>query len=100
MQALLYFIFNVVIIIVLPLNIIGSEQIKKIAKLPYVWPVYIYRKIISVKLIKDIYTGSYIYILISLKLLVSNKIYKVLIDLIFHSYVALMVVNKVYLLAN
>jgi len=44
--------------------------------------------------------GSYIYILISLELLVSNKLYKVLIDPIFRSYVALIVVNKVYLLTN
>ena len=53
--------------------------------------MYIYRKTISVKLIKDIYIGSYIYILISPKLLVSDKLYKVLIDLIFYSYIALIV---------
>jgi hypothetical protein len=44
--------------------------------------------------------GSYIYILISLELLVSNKLYKVLIDPTFYSYIALIVVNKVYLLTN
>ena len=57
-------------------------------------------KTISVKLIKDICIGSYIYILISLELLVSNKLYKVLIDLIFYSYIALIVVNKIHLLTN
>jgi len=44
--------------------------------------------------------GSYIYILISLKLLVSNKLYKVLVDPMFRSYIALIVVDKVHLLAN
>ena len=44
--------------------------------------------------------GSYIYILISLELLVSNKMYKVLIDLIFYFYIAFVVVNKVHLLIN
>jgi len=32
---------NAVIIIILPFNAIGLEQVKKIAKLPYVQPVYI-----------------------------------------------------------
>ena len=40
-QALLYFIPNAVIIIILPLNVIGSEQVKKIIKLLYIRPVYI-----------------------------------------------------------
>ena len=44
--------------------------------------------------------GSYIYIFISPEFLISNKIYKVLIDLIFYSYIALVVVNKVHLFIN
>jgi len=44
--------------------------------------------------------GSYIYILISLELLVSNKLHKVLVNPIFYSYIALIVVNKVHLLTN
>jgi len=91
---------NTVIIILLLLNTIRLEQVGKIAKLSYIQPVHIYRKTISIKLIEDIYTGSYTYILISLKLLVNNKLYKVLIDLIFYSYIALIVVDKVYLLIN
>ena len=55
---------------------------------------------ISAKLIKDIYIGSYIYILISLELLVSDRLYKILIDLIFYSHIALVVVNEVHLLIN
>ena len=41
MQALPCLIPNAVVIIVLPLNVIGSEQIKKIAKLPYVRLVHV-----------------------------------------------------------
>ena len=55
---------------------------------------------ISIKLIKDICMGSYIHILISLKLLVSNRLYKVLIDPIFYSYIAFVVVDEVYLLTD
>ena len=44
--------------------------------------------------------GNYIYIFISLELLVSDKLHKVLIDLIFYFYVAFIIVNKIYLLAN
>ena len=44
--------------------------------------------------------GSYIYILISPELLVSNRLHKVLVDPIFRSHVALVVVDEVHLLAN
>ena len=44
--------------------------------------------------------GSYIYILISLELLVSDKLHKVLINSVFLFHVTLVVVNKVYLLTN
>lgn len=40
-QALLYLVPNAVIIIVLPLNVIRLEQVKKIIKLPYIRPIYI-----------------------------------------------------------
>ena len=58
------------------------------------------KKTISAKLIKDIYIGSYTHILISLELLVSDKMYKVLIDPIFCSHIALIVVDEVHLLTN
>ena len=44
--------------------------------------------------------SSYTHILISPKLLVSNKLHKVLIDPMFRSHIALVVVDKVHLLAN
>ena len=59
-----------------------------------------WEKTISAKLIKDICTSSYTHILISLELLVSDKLYKVLINPIFHSHVAFVVVDEIHLLAN
>ncbi|OCK90892.1 uncharacterized protein K441DRAFT_731042, partial [Cenococcum geophilum 1.58] len=100
MQALPCLVPNAVVIIVLPLNAIGSEQVKKIAKLPYVRPVHVWEKTISAELIEDIRTGSYTHILISPELLVSDKLHKVLIDPIFRSHVALVVVDEVHLLAD
>ena len=41
MQALLYLVPNAVIIIILPLNVIRLEQVKKITKLLYIRPIYI-----------------------------------------------------------
>ena len=41
MQALPCLIPNAVIIIILPLNAIRSEQVKKITKLPYIRPIYV-----------------------------------------------------------
>ena len=40
-QVLPYLIPNAVIIIILLLNAIGLEQVKKIIKLPYIQPIYI-----------------------------------------------------------
>ena len=42
MQALPCLIPNAVVIIVLLLNVIGSEQEKKIAKLLYIQPIYVW----------------------------------------------------------
>lgn len=67
---------------------------------PYVRPVHVWGKTISAELIEDIRTGSYTHILISPELLVSDKLHKVLIDPIFHSHVALVVVDEVHLLAD
>ena len=57
-------------------------------------------KTISAELIEDIRTGSYTHILISPELLVSDKLHKVLIDPVFRSHVALVVVDEVHLLAD
>ena len=47
-----------------------------------------------------IYTGKYIYILVSLELLVSKKFHKILTNPTFYLYIKLVVINEVYLVAN
>ena len=89
-----------VVIIILLLNTISLEQKVKIKELPRIRPVYIYAKIISVYLLQEIRIRVYTYILISLELLVSKRFYKTLTNPAFRVYISLVVINKVYLMAN
>ena len=89
-----------VVIIILLLNIIGTEQKVKIKELPKIKPVYVYAKIISARLLREIRIRVYTYILISLELLVSKRFYKTLTNPTFRAYVSLIVINEVYLVAN
>ena len=97
---MLYLLRALVVIIILLLNIIGIEQKVKIKELPRIRPVYVYAKIISVRLLREIRIRVYTYILISLELLVSKRFYKTLTNPTFRAYVSLIVINKVYLIAN
>ena len=87
-------------IIILPLNIIGVEQKVKIKELPGIKLVYIYAETISVYLLGEIHIKVYTYILISLKLLVHKKFYKIFIYPTFRIHVGLVVINEVYLVAD
>ena len=89
-----------VVIIILLLNIIGIEQKVKIKELPRIRPVYIYKEIISKYLLGEIRIRVYTYILISLELLARKKLYKILTYPTFRVYISLVVINKVYLIAN
>ena len=89
-----------VVIIILPLNAISAEQKVKIKELLGIRPVYIYTKIISIYLLQEIRIGVYTYILILPELLVSKRFYKTLINPTFHAHIGLVVINKVYLMAN
>ena len=89
-----------VVIIILLLNIISLEQKVKIKELPKIRPVYIYAKIISICLLREIRIRVYTYILISLELLVSKRFYKTLTNPTFYVYIRLVVINKVHLIAN
>ena len=88
------------VIIILLLNAISAEQKVKIKELPRIRPVYVYKEIISKRLLEEIYIRVYIYILISLELLARKKLYKILTYPTFHAYISLVVINKVYLIAN
>ena len=95
-----YLLQALVVIIILLLNIISAEQKVKIKELPRIRLVYVYTKIISTHLLREIRIGVYTYILISLELLVGKRFYKTLTNPTFYAYVSLIVINEVYLVAN
>ena len=89
-----------VVIIILLLNIISIEQKVKIKELSRIRLVYVYKEIISKYLLGEIRIRVYTYILISLELLARKKLYKILTYPTFCTHVSLVVINKVYLIAN
>ena len=95
-----YLFQALVVIIILLLNIISMEQKVKIKELPRIRPVYIYTEIISARLLREIRIRVYTYILILLELLVSKRFYRTLTNPAFYTYISLVVINKVYLIAN
>ena len=95
-----YLLRALVVIIILPLNVISVEQKVKIEELPRIRLVYIYKEIISKHLLGEIRIRVYTYILISLELLARKKLYKILTYPTFRVYIGLVVINKVYLIAN
>ena len=95
-----YLLQALVVIIILLLNIISVEQKVKIKELSRIRPVYIYAEIISVYLLQEIRIRVYTYILISLELLVSKRFYKTITNPAFRVYISLVVINKIYLIAN
>ena len=97
---MLYLLRALVVIIILLLNAISIEQKVKIKELPRIRPVYVYTKIISARLLREIRIRVYIHILILLELLVSKRFYKTLTNPAFRIYIGLVVINKVYLIAN
>ena len=97
---MLCLLWALVVIIILLLNTISTEQKVKIKELPRIRAVYIYTKTISVRLLQEIRIRVYTYILISLELLASKRFYKTLTNPAFRAYISLIVINKVYLIAN
>ena len=97
---MLYLYQASVVIIILLLNAIGVEQKVKIKELPRIRPVYIFTKIISTRLLQEIRIKVYTYILILLEILVNKRFYKIFINPTFRAHVGLVIINKVYLVAN
>ena len=97
---MLYLLQALVVIIILLFNIISIKQKVKIKELPRIRPVYIYKEIISKRLLGEIRIRVYTYILISLELLARKKLYKILTNPTFRIYIGLVVINKVHLIAN
>ena len=97
---MLYLLRALVVIIILLLNIISIEQKVKIKELPRIRPVYVYKEIISKRLLGEIRIRVYTHILISPELLTREKFHKILTHPTFRAYVSLVVINKVHLIAN
>ena len=89
-----------IVIIILPLNAIGMEQKAKIKELFRIRLVYIFTKTISAYFLREIYIRVYTYILILLEILVSKKFYKIFTNPTFCAHVGLVIINKVYFMAN
>ena len=97
---MLYFYWALVVIIILPLNAISAEQKVKIKEFPKTRLVYIFTKTISAYFLQEICIKVYTYILILPEILVSKRFYKILTNPTFRAYVGLVVINKVYFIAN
>jgi|SRR6266702_3234249 len=97
---MLYLLWALVVIIILLFNAIGVEQKAKIKEFLRIKLVHLFTKTISVCLLWEICIGVYTYILILPELLVGRKFYKTLTNPTFYMYVGLVVIDKVYLVAN
>ena len=102
MQAIPLLIRASVAIIVLPLNVIGEEQLLKIRAILGANPVFIYAEVIKAytDILKHIKAGQFTHILVSLELLLSKRFHYILTWPAFRSHVFLVVINKCYLVAN
>jgi len=89
-----------VVIIILLLNAISTEQKVKIKELPGTRLVYINADTISTHLLGEIRIRVYTHILILLELLVRKKLHKILTHPTFYIHVGLVIINKVHLIAN
>jgi len=97
---MLYLLQALIIIIILLFNVINIKQKAKIKKLFKIRPVYLFVKIISTHFLQEICIRVYTYILISLKLLITKRFHKTLINPTFRVYIGLVIINKVHFIAN
>ena len=80
MQAILLLVRASVTIIILPLNTIREGQLLKIRAILGANPIFIYMEVIKayIDILKYIKAGWFIYILVSLKLLLSKRFHHIL----------------------
>ena len=100
LQVILCFHWGFIVIVILLLNAIGTEQKNKTKELLSTCPVHICFKTISAVMLDNICIGKYTHILLSPELLSGKKFYDILTSPTFYVHVGLVVVNKVYLVAN
>ena len=102
MQAIPLLIRASVVIIVLPLNAIGEEQLLKIQKIRGASPVFICADVVKrhADILKHIKEGCFTHILVLPELLSSKQFHCILTLPSFHSHVSLVVINECHLVAN
>jgi len=97
-QAVPLLLHGQVIICILPLNVIGEEQVEKVARLPGAKPIHIRADNVDEKgLLFRVSQGAYTHVYVSPELLVGPKFQCVLRDVTFRSHVALVVVDELHL---
>jgi superfamily II DNA helicase RecQ len=97
-QAVPLLLRGQVIICILPLNVIGEEQVEKVARLPGANPIHIRADNVDQKnLLLSVCQGAYTHIYVSPELLVGPKFLRVLRNVTFRNHVALVVVDELHL---
>ena len=100
MQVMPCLLRGSVVLIILPLNAIGAEQVARIEALPGTQPVHVCRETISARMVADIRRGVYTHILLSPELLVGKKFHGVLTNPTFRDNVGLVVIDKVHVVSK
>ena len=102
MQVIPLLVWASIAIIVLPLNVIGEEQLLKIRAILGANPVFICAEVIKAyaDILKYIKAGRFTYVLVLLELLLSKRFHYILTWPTFRLYISLVIINKCYLVAN
>src|SRR6266513_1456337 len=97
MQMMSCLLHDSVVLIILPLNAIETEQTARIEDLEDTQSVFVSCEMISTAMLVNIHRSVYTHILLLSELLVEKKFHSILTDFTFHSHVKLIVVDKMHL---
>ena len=100
MQMMSCFLHDSVVLIILSLNAIETEQTVRIEDLENTQSVFVSHEIIFVTILVNIHRNVYTHILLLSELLVKKKFHSILIDSTFHSHVKLIVINEMHLVTD
>ena len=100
MQIISCLLYDSVVLIILSLNIIKTEQTVRIKNLENIWSVFVFYKMIFIIILINICKNMYTHILLLSELLVEKKFHSILINFTFHSHVKLIIINKIYLMTD
>ena len=100
MQMMSCLLCDSVVLIILSLNAIETEQTVRIENLEDTQSVFVSHEMISAAMLVNIHRSVYTHILLSSELLVEKKFHSILTDSTFHSHVKLIVIDEVHLVAD